>query len=385
MSSAWGSVGASAGRFPGAGVFARYTARLAIARRSIIPILLPFSLRADTARVTLVVIGLNVIAFLGLAVASGSWTHIPSRVLIDGGGNDGVLTLNGEPWRLLTSVFLHGGLLHIGLNMLALYQAGQLVERMFGPVRFASLYLVSGLFASVISVWWRQDVVSIGASGAIFGVFGGLLSYLMVHRRQMPRAAFSRLRAMTLSFVGYSLVIGFAIPGIDNAAHVGGLLGGLAAGWLLSSDASAPTVRLAGAAALLVIAVMAWQEAERPPPPNPALAVFSERQPLLADRQRRLAEDLGAGRLSAPEALKIIESELKPNWDALIASLAKLSQDGNGEARQLLAYAQLERAALDALGLGLRTGHPTWLETAARLRLEANRALQQFAHGRGTR
>ncbi|MCB1887973.1 MAG: rhomboid family intramembrane serine protease [Rhodocyclaceae bacterium] len=342
--------------------------------------LVPFPLSATSTYVTRVLVGLNVLAFLGLAVAAGNWSHIPSAVLIDWGGNDGVLTLNGEAWRLLSSVFLHGGLLHIGLNMLALYQAGNLVERMFGPLRFALLYLASGLLASLVSVWWRQDVVSVGASGAIFGVFGGLLSYLIVHRRQMPRAAYARLKTMTLSFVGYSLLIGFAIPGVDNAAHVGGLLGGLAAGWLLSIGPARPSAGMAGSVALLALAVFAWHDIERPARPNPAVAVFAARQPLLAERQRQLVEDLGAGRIAERDAVRIIDTELKPNWDALIAAMAAQSATGNPEARQLFAYAQLERAALEALELGLRTGHPTWLETAARLRLEANRALQGFSH-----
>ena len=89
---------------------------------------------------------------------------------------------------------------------------------------------------------------------------------------------------------------------------------------------------------------------------------------------------LGAGRIAERDAVRIIDTELKPNWDALIAAMAAQSATGNPEARQLFAYAQLERAALEALELGLRTGHPTWLETAARLRLEANRALQGFSH-----
>ncbi|MCB1956420.1 MAG: rhomboid family intramembrane serine protease [Rhodocyclaceae bacterium] len=339
---------------------------------------MPFALRVESAPVTLAIVAINVLVFVCLAVASGSWTHIPSRVLIPWGGNDGAMTLTGEPWRLMTSVFLHGGLLHVGLNMLALYQAGNLVERMFGPVRFGVVYLASGLLASLVSVWWRQDVVSVGASGAIFGVFGALLAFLVVHRARMPRQAYARLRTMTLSFVGYSLVIGLAIPGIDNAAHVGGLIGGVAVGWILAATDRPAALRLVVVAVVLALSGAAWQLAERPVAVNPVVAHFAAVQPLLAARQRQVVEDLGEGRLSAAEALRIIETELKPNWDALIGSLAAQAARQKGAPDALLAYAQLERAGLDALSLGLKTGHPSWFETAADLRLQANAALHHL-------
>lgn len=356
----------------------RYTVPLPRSGRSAISNPFPFTLRIDSAPVSHGIVGINVLVFVCLAVASGSWTHILSQVLIAWGGNDGAMTLNGEPWRLLTSVFLHGGLLHIALNMLALYQAGNLVERMFGPIRFGVIYLASGLLASLVSVWWRQDVVSVGASGAIFGVFGALLSFLVVHRARMPRLAYARLRTMTLSFVGYSLVIGFAIPGVDNAAHVGGLIGGVAVGWILAATDRSAALRLLAVAIVLALSGAAWKLAERPVAVNPAVAHFAAVQPLLAERQRQVVRDLGEGRLQASDAVRIIESELKPNWDALIGSLAIQTGRQNVDVRALLAYAQLERAALDALSLGLKTGHPSWFETAADLRRQANASLHRL-------
>lgn len=327
--------------------------------------------------VTRVLVLVNALLFVALVVAGGDALHVPSVVLIGWGGNDGAMT-PGEPWRLLSAVFLHGGLLHICLNMLALYQAGQLVERMYGAPRYLSVYLVSGVLASLASVWWRQDVVSIGASGAIFGVFGALLSFLVVHRRRMPQGVYSRMRTMTLSFVGYSLLLGFAIPGVDNAAHLGGLAAGLVVGWLLCLPPTRGALRLVGLLAVAGIAVLAWRDIEPPPQAGPAISAFAELQPLLAERQQQIMAEMAAGHLSQGEVLKLVETELKPNWDHLIAELSAHADRGDPAARPLLEYAQLERSSLEALGLGLRTGHPGWLATAASLRVDANRALQAY-------
>ena len=102
------------------------------------------------------------------------------------GSNFGPLTWTGEEWRLLTSAFLHFGLIHIALNMFALYQGGGLVERLFGSTRFAVIYLLSALSGSVASGWWDPLRNSAGASGAIFGVYGALLAFLAVRRADIP-------------------------------------------------------------------------------------------------------------------------------------------------------------------------------------------------------
>lgn len=333
--------------------------------------------RAPGAPVTRAVVALNLALFAVMAVSTGALWQIPSAVLIAWGGNDGHLTLSGQGWRLLSSVFLHGGLIHVALNMLALYQSGQLVERLFGSGRFALVYLVSGTLASLASVWWRQDVVSIGASGAIFGVFGALLAYLAVRRRDLPVQVHGSMRRMTLSFVGYSLVLGFAIPGVDNAAHVGGLCAGLAIGGILSAAGRSPLPAAAGALALALLGAWVWHGIDREQLPSPAVQRFAENQPLLAERERELLTALGEGRMNEGEALEIIKRELLPNWDALIGGLQQAAAQGDRRASELLEYAQLERSALEAMSLALTTGHPAWLATAADLRRAANRALRR--------
>ena len=122
------------------------------------------------------------------------------------GSNFGPLTWTGQEWRLLTSAFLHFGIIHIALNMYALYQGGALVERLFGSARFAVIYLLSALSGSVASGWWDPLRNSAGASGAIFGVYGALLAFLAVRRADIPPSMLKSISSSALLFCLYSLV-----------------------------------------------------------------------------------------------------------------------------------------------------------------------------------
>jgi rhomboid protease GluP len=162
----------------------------------------------------------------------------------------------GQFWRLLTATFLHGGVLHLAFNMWCLAKCGPLIERLYGHAGFVLLYIASGLGGSLVSAWWHPLVVGVGASGAIFGVIGGLLAFLFLHRAAIPPAVLAGLRASTLSFVGYNLLFGFASTKVDNAAHLGGLATGFVAGLVLSpawppTRSAAGRVRLAVRAAVL--------------------------------------------------------------------------------------------------------------------------------------
>ena len=135
----------------------------------------------------------------------------------------------GEQWRLLTAVFLHGGIFHLLMNAYALWIFGPVVERELGRVRFLLIFLTTGLFASAASYAFATDPVqvSVGASGAIFGVVGAFVSYNYRHRELAVAAA--RLRGL-VPFLILNLVFSFAIAFIDWRAHLGGFLAGLVAG-----------------------------------------------------------------------------------------------------------------------------------------------------------
>jgi len=180
---------------------------------------------------TYVLLGLIVIIWVLMELAGGSQN---SQVLVRFGANFGPLILDGETWRLFTSMFLHIGLAHLFFNSYALFIFGLEMERLYGPDRYLMVYILSGLFGSLASFASRgPEVFSAGASGAIFGIIGMNLAYFLLHRETFGQ--FGRQREMnTLLIIGINLVFGFTVPGIDNLAHIGGLISGFALGYGLA-------------------------------------------------------------------------------------------------------------------------------------------------------
>jgi len=177
--------------------------------------------------------GINLAVFAGMALSGIAMDPTP-RQLIDWGANYGPLTLGGQEWRLLTSMFLHGGLFHIFFNMWCLWDLGSLCESLYGHTTFAAVYLVSGIGASLASVWWHPAVPSVGASGAIFGIVGALIASYYLGEFTMPRFAVAGHLRSVLVFAGYALIFGAMSGRTDNAAHIGGLVTGLVLGALIA-------------------------------------------------------------------------------------------------------------------------------------------------------
>lgn len=169
--------------------------------------------------------------WLWMTMAGGSTS---GEVLVRFGANYGPLILDGQNWRLFTSMFLHIGLTHLLFNAYALFVFGVEMERLYGPARFIVIYLLSGMFGNLLSFAVRgPNILSAGASGAIFGVIGMNLAYFMLHRESLGQMGRQRMMN-TLLVIGINLVFGFTVPGIDNLAHLGGLLAGFALGYALS-------------------------------------------------------------------------------------------------------------------------------------------------------
>jgi len=145
------------------------------------------------------------------------------------GAKDNAAILQGQYWRLFTPMFLHGGVLHIALNSYFLYLIGPQVERSFGHWRFLAIYFLSGVAGVVASLAARPDVLSIGASGALFGLVGALIPLL--YRNRSVLANTQRRIASVLQVIVINLVIGLTVQNIDNWGHIGGLLGGLTLAW----------------------------------------------------------------------------------------------------------------------------------------------------------
>jgi rhomboid protease GluP len=182
---------------------------------------------------TTIIAALNIIVFI-LMVAGGANVISPDmQTLIDWGANYRLVTLDGQPWRLLTATFLHIGLIHLLMNLYGLLFIGYALEPYLGPIRFAAAYLMCGILASLTSLAMHDNTVSAGASGAIFGMFGLYLALLL--SKTISTADSKRTVMNMLVLIGYNLIYGFK-DGIDNAAHVGGLLTGFLIGLLCKSD-----------------------------------------------------------------------------------------------------------------------------------------------------
>ncbi len=188
---------------------------------------------APRTPVTPTIIGINIAVFVLMLMAGAGLTATNGRVELAFGSNYGPLTWNGQYWRLLTAAFIHFGVFHLAFNMYALYSGGRWTERLYGSARFAVIYLLSALAGSVVSGWWDASRNSAGASGAIFGVYGALLVFVLRRPDDIPRDVLKAVRGGAISLCVYSLAMGVAMPFVDNAAHIGGLLGGAIAGFLL--------------------------------------------------------------------------------------------------------------------------------------------------------
>jgi len=185
------------------------------------------------ATATIALLAINVAIFI-IMVASGiSWISPRTDQVLRWGADYGPYTLSGQYWRLITSMFLHFGIIHIFGNMWCLWSLGQLAEKLIDSVSLLGLYLVTGIGASLLSLSWDPMRVSAGASGAIFGISGALISVLYFGNLGLQPASVRKLLGYVVRFAFLNLL--FGLQGhIDNMAHLGGLVTGLAAGFFLA-------------------------------------------------------------------------------------------------------------------------------------------------------
>lgn len=163
-----------------------------------------------------------------LNAGRGNFIDLDSRTLLLFGAKFGpLISQDGEWWRLVTAGFLHGGLLHILMNSWVLFDLGAQVEEVYGGARMLAIYFAANLLGFCVSDWWRPEAVSVGASAALFGLVGAMLAV----GTRYQSALGSAVRSVYLRYLIYLLLFSL-LPGIDMAAHVGGLAGGFAVGYL---------------------------------------------------------------------------------------------------------------------------------------------------------
>lgn len=184
--------------------------------------------------ITVAILGLNILVFAAM-VFSGVSPWDPKKIqLLRWGADFGPLTLANQPWRVLTSNYVHIGLPHLAVNMWSLWQVGRFAERIFGKWAYALVYTATGIAASLASLLWSPMRVSAGASGALFGIVGALIAALYLGKLPFPKPVSQRILKNLLVVVAINLLYGAGATFIDNSAHIGGLLAGLAMGALLA-------------------------------------------------------------------------------------------------------------------------------------------------------
>ena len=179
--------------------------------------------------VAAILININLIIFVCLVLSGVNVISATPGELLAFGANRRFEVMNGEPWRLFTSMFLHGGLMHLGMNLFAIAIICYLIEASLGRLKTILAYVISGIGASIASILWYANTVSVGASGAIFGMMGVMISLLITKKENELNGLFV---VILLLYGGVSLVFGF-LGGVDNAAHIGGLLTGIIIGFVL--------------------------------------------------------------------------------------------------------------------------------------------------------
>jgi len=306
------------------------------------------------------------------------------------GAGFGPATKDGEWWRLGSALFLHFGILHLGMNMWALWDGGQLVERMYGHARFATLYFVSGLTGNLVSLIVQGDrAVSGGASGAVFGLYGALLVFLWRERRQLHPKEFRWLFWGAAGFSVATIVFGFIVPGIDNAAHIGGFLSGLLIGMVFVRPLDAArTVPLrdrllpGGAWALAVFYLATHVPAPTYRWSEEALArheisQFLKEDAAISSAWRDLMEKGKRGGATFDELAGRVDRSIADHYEQSFEQLSHLNLSPGlpsaATVASLRRYAEQRRDASRALAEGLRARDPEQIRDA----LEQARGAQQ--------
>ncbi|WP_028783214.1 rhomboid family intramembrane serine protease [Thalassobacillus devorans] len=198
---------------------------------------------------TRILLAINIAVFLYIEM-NGQSTSVLD--LIKYGAKYNPAIIEGEWWRIISSMFIHIGMLHLFMNMLALYYLGMAVEKIYGTGRFTLIYFLAGIAGGITSFALNPQVAA-GASGAIFGLFGALLFFGVKHRQ-----IFFRTMGRNLLFIiGLNVVLGLSVPQIDNGAHMGGLVGGFIASAIVNLPKNRKFVWQSLAAVLYIVSISA--------------------------------------------------------------------------------------------------------------------------------
>jgi membrane associated rhomboid family serine protease len=336
--------------------------------------------------VTPALIAVNVAVFLAMVSRHVSAVAPPPDALVRWGADYGPLTTHGQWWRLVTNTFVHIGATHLLVNMFALFVIGRFTERLFGNVGFLALYLLGGIAASLTSLSMHPTIVSAGASGAIFALYGGLIGFLLVRRSTMSYATATSLALNAIGFIAFNLFYGLTKEHIDMAAHVGGLLAGVPIGAALAfglAEGTAAARLRRGALVCAAGAAILVPVARRIPVLDDWPLEFARWVSLTRDNANRfneLRDDSRTDRATPEQVAERIEGQLVPALDAARARIEKLrlAPDQQATARQAIEYLSLEAEALRLAAAAERAHDSALISQAAAKGDEAAQVLQRI-------
>jgi rhomboid protease GluP len=338
--------------------------------------------------VTKILVAMNVAVFLAMILSGVHPLEPAIDSLIRWGADYGPKTItNGQWWRLLMSMFLHIGVIHIAFNMFVLWQVGPFVERLLGNAGFLIAYLVSGLAGSLVSIAWNPYIVSAGASGAIFGLYGALLGFMAMRRDSIPTEVLSPLTKNALIFIGYNAVYGFIRSGTDVAAHLGGLAAGFVCGLIMSVPLTVQPLPQRGSrnAAVALGALAAFMAAAaalpRPVDVQAEVRAFGLVETKVLAAYNSAVKRAQTERLPDGQLADLIASNVLPDWAAQRAKLAGLKGIQGPPQRAvalLVQYMEARQQAWELLVAALRQHNTAGVRNAMEKQREAEALVRQM-------
>jgi membrane associated rhomboid family serine protease len=320
---------------------------------------------------TMIFIGINVGVFVLMCLAGGfAVTSVAPDVLIGfGAKQNDLIAGQHEYWRLITSIFIHIGIIHLLLNNYALWIIGQEIEQIYGSARFVALYLMTGIIGSLGSYVFNPQATSAGASGAIFGLFGVMATFGFKYRKEIPVLLSREIKRRVLPIIAINLAFGLSVRIVDNAAHIGGLLSGvalaLAVPYMRPNEKRTPLVWRALQVVCLVVMLVSFVDAFRhykgpqltltnlTSRPGPSVVTYFEQ---MRDADRWLDASLNAfGSLPNHRARA---ADVKPSIDAVergvraINSVPRIEPRADEYRERLLELLTKQKSILDRVAQG---------------------------------
>lgn len=339
----------------------------------------------------------NLAVFVAMAIATKQLFGFDLPTLWAWGANFGPLTSGGQWWRLVTALFIHYSAVHLLVNLWVLWNIGRRTEQLFGNAAVLALYFGTGIIASMTSILWAPALSSVGASGAIFGLIGAYLAFLWHPGCGVPRSIARRYWLSTAIFALFNLYAGATQPAIDNAAHVGGVLSGLAIGWCLARPLSRerrvafPLRHVIAASALFAVAVtgaFGWIH-EYSVAMSPAAQYLRVHGWYLRGETKNLQEwqalavGASSGQVSDAQMGRAFQRDILPFWRSADSRLTRENRTLTGPQRPIALllgkFVRLRLQWAKAVIAATLDGDPGAAATAKQLMAETTRASARMA------